>query len=164
MYPAAKNQMLLHVQGRWREWKWQTLHNYWRKCNSSYHKPCSKIIKYCAQLRFKFLGFWIYMLWLTEYLYSWLVGHSQCKYSWARFKLAQGLVTALTVAAAWAEHAAELIIKFGQSSVTRGPAWLCPRYVHGNCSQQGAGIPQKGADEREVQSRVWIWLEHKGIT
>lgn len=65
-------------------------------------------------------------------------------------------MTAFTVAAAWAEHAAELIIKFGQSSVTRGPAWLCPRYVYGNCSQQGAGIPQKGAHEREVQSRVWI--------
>lgn len=135
-----------------------------KKMQNSYHKQCSKIIKHCAQLRLNFLSFWIYVLWLTEYLYSWLVGHSECKHSWARFTLALGLVRALTVAAAWAAQAAELIIKFGQSSGTRGPAWLCPRYVHGNCSQQGAGIPKKGADECEVQSRVWIWLEHKGVT
>lgn len=72
-------------------------------------------------------------------------------------------MTALTVAAAWPAHTGELIMKFGRSSVTRGLAWICHRYVDGNCSQQGAGIPQKGAGEHEVQIRVWSLLEHKEI-
>lgn len=40
----------------------------------------------------------------------------------------------------------------------------CSKYAYGDCSQQGAGTPQKGAGECEVQSRVWMLLEHKKIT